>query len=106
MPTIMKRIFDKPKPQEFHTFDHWRACQRSQGDPTRWHPVQAVCVAAGALSLLTLATVVFLQIMAAAGSEMPPVSFLIRLDQVMYLSAASFFACVVVLLTFNHFRTR
>lgn len=27
MPTIMKRLFSSPPPQEFHTFQHWKASQ-------------------------------------------------------------------------------
>lgn len=105
MPTIMKRIFDKPMPKEVGSFQHFKARQKSRSDPASWHPVQAICVAVGALSLLTLATVVFLQIIAAAGPEMPPVGFLVRLDQAMYLSAGAFFAAVTVLVAFNYFKS-
>lgn len=100
----MKRTFSTPPAKELHTFDHFKARQRAQSDPTSWHPVQAVCVALGALSLLTLASVVLLQIIAAAGPEMPPTGFLVRLDSVMYASSAVFFACVGVLVAFNRFR--
>jgi hypothetical protein len=106
MPTIMSKIFSKPKPREFFTHEHFKARQQSQSDPAGWHPVQAICVAVGALSGLTLASVVFLQVIAGAASEMPPVAYLARLDSAMYLSSAGIFASVCILTAFNRFRTK
>ena len=101
---MSNRIFSKKMPKEFFTHEHFKARQQSQSDPESWHPVQAICVAVGALSLLALLAVVIIQIAASQATETPSVAFLIRLDQAMYLSAGAFFAAVTVLVAFTRFR--
>lgn len=103
MPTLMKRLFNRPMPKEYSSFQHFQARQRAESDLTRWHPVQQMCFALGAISGLILASVVILQVIAGASSDPPPIDWLTRLDSVMYLSASGFFAAVLGLLIFNRF---
>jgi hypothetical protein len=72
MPTIMKRIFDKPMPKEIGSFDHFRAHQRSKQaremDP---HPVEVFLACAMGFSALVTAVCVVISVFQAMAESVP-----------------------------------